>query len=147
VTWGHEISGGQSLHGVAYGNGVFLAISSSDYIVLSDDGGDTWMEGTVDGASGVRGVGFDGTAFLVTTDSVTHRSVDGVEWTSGGNAGPSAFDVSSDGEHYAGSHDGLFLHSTDGMTWTMATSGSSQQGITHVEFGFVSPSEECPLED
>lgn len=146
VTWGHEISGGDSLNGVAFGNGVFLAISGSDYIVLSDDGGDTWTEGSVDGASGVRGVIFDGEAFLVTTDSVTHRSVDGVEWTSGGNAGPSAFAVSADGEHYAGSHDGLFMHSTDGMTWTMATSGSSQQGITRLEFGFVSPSEECPLE-
>jgi hypothetical protein len=143
VAWNAEVEEGPSLRGVAYGSGVFVAISGDGATRFSQDGGDTWSPGTLGGASQVRGILHDRTRFIVTTSSNTFTSIDGKAWAEhAATGGPDAFAVSDDGAHYAGAFGGDLMHSTDGIVFTRVKQGG--QGLTRVEFGRVSPSTICP---
>jgi hypothetical protein len=143
VTWGNQVSSGAGLIGVAFGAGRFVAIRASGSIVYSDDGGASWTEDTIAGATNLRGILFDGRVFIVTTADQTFRSPDGAQWSHAGNEGPGPFDVSSDGAHYAGWYSGKFYSSSDGVNWS--SSANSGQSLQSVKFGWVMPSSVCPL--
>lgn len=146
VTWGSEVSGGDArLHGVAYGAGVFVAITeNSANTFYSEDGGATWKTGMISGASGVRGILHDGKRFLVTTGGPTFTSTDGKSWQMNAAAGgPASFDVSDDGMHYAGANGNVLYHSTDGINYMPVSMAG--QAFTRVKFQRVKPSAVCPL--
>jgi hypothetical protein len=146
VTWGSEVSSGTArLHGVAYGGGVFVAITeNSAGTFYSEDGGTTWQAGSIAGASGVRGILHDGKRFLVTTGGPTFTSNDGKAWQmNAASGGPASLDVSDDGMHYAGANGNVLYHSTDGINYMPVS--MTGQAFTRVKFQRVKPSAVCPL--
>lgn len=143
VAWDNNIEGGDTLRGVDYGNGVFVAITGGATTRYSENGGDSWSDGSISGASDVRGILFDGSRFIVTTRSNSYTSSDGKSWTShNATGGPESFDVSDDGEHYAGSYGDVLYHSTDGVRFSVVK--MSGQAFTRVKFQRVKPSSVCP---
>lgn len=143
VAWDNNVEGGDTLRGVDYGNGVFVAITSGSATQYSEDGGDSWQSGSISGASNVRGILFDGERFIVTSRSNSYTSTNGKDWQShSATGGPESFDVSDDGEHYAGSYGDVLYHSTDGVNFTVKKMGG--QAFTRVKFERVKPSSICP---
>jgi hypothetical protein len=143
VSWGAQIEEGPGLQGVAFGNGVFVAISGGAATRYSLSGGDDWHAGSIEGADGVRGILFDGTRFLVTTGGDAFTSIDGRAWTRhAASGGPARFDVSDDRLHYAGAHGGDLFYSTDGLHWTRVRQGG--QALERLKFARVKPSAICP---
>lgn len=144
VKWGNQVQEGSTLTGVDYGNGVFVAITSSATTRYSEDGGATWKNGSVNGASGIRGILFDGQRFLATSGSATYTSTDGKTWqaAAGGTGGPSSLAVSDDRQHYVGVSANQIFHSTDGVKFTRVSQGG--QDFTRVKFQRVKPSSVCP---
>ncbi len=144
ITWGAQVQEGPDLHGIDFGAGVFVATADAGGTRYSEDGGATWKSGSVNGASGVRGILYDGKRFIVTTAGNTFTSTDGKSWQSNNaSGGPDAFAVNNDGKHYAGTRGKDYFHSTDGITWQRVRNGSGQD-ITRVKFGLVKPSSVCP---
>ncbi len=144
ITWGNQTSDGIGLIGVAYGSGRFVAITSTERIAFSSDGGNSWQEGGIPGANEVRGILFDGVRFIVTTSGATFTSSSGSSWESHDtNGGPGRFDASWDRQHYAGAQGGSLYHSLDGVAFTRVKQAG--QGIERVKFGYGKPSTVCPL--
>ena len=144
ITWGSQSGSGESLIGVDYGAGVFVAITAGAATRYSEDGGATWKSGSISGASGVRGILFDGQQFIVTTGSNTFTSRDGKSWTmNSASGGPAFFAVSDDRKHYAGANNNVLYHSTDGISYMAVKMGG--QAFTRVKFQRVKPSSVCPL--
>lgn len=143
VLWRAEVEEGETLIGVAYGAATFVAISAGANTRYSEDGGDSWQSGEIAGATGVRGILYDGRRFIVTTRGNTFTSSDGKSWQSHpASGGPQSFDVSDDGQHYAGAADDVLYHSSDGLQFEVV--GSGGQALTRVKFQRVKPSAACP---
>jgi hypothetical protein len=143
VTWGHQFEEGSSLNRIAGGNGVFVAIAADGTTRYSTDGGDSWSKGNV-GTGGVRGIAHDGQKFVITADSGSYFSSNGVDWESkGGDPGPYDFASNDDRTHYAGADGNILLHSTDAIHWKRVHDGGPN--YERVKFGFVKPSADaCP---
>lgn len=72
---------GLSLHGVAYGNGVFVAVGAIGAIIRSADGV-TWEAAAAAMSADLEAVAFAGGAFLaVGADATVLASSDGLAWT------------------------------------------------------------------
>jgi hypothetical protein len=64
---------------LAFGAGVFIAVDSIHGIVFESHGGERWEEETLQ-ASGAVSVSWDGTEFLVKTETDLEVSADGAHW-------------------------------------------------------------------
>ena len=107
---------------VAYGNGIYLAISQSGAVAKSVDG-ITWTAGTSITARTWFALSFNGTVFCAIANDATPTATtaDGVTWNQTGNLPATGFYA------LASNGNGLFVAtnfgqnaatSTDGVTWT-----------------------------
>lgn len=84
----------RSWNSIAWGNGVFVAVSSSGVIMSSSDGTD-WIT-QVDDGKNYRAIAYGNNMFVVTTQNPNelYTSVDGTEWSYLGDV-PSQYDVNT----------------------------------------------------
>ena len=138
---------------VAYGNGQFVAVSSTDQVMTSNDG-ITWTSATAPAAKMWQDVTFGNGLFVAVSDAGTGNRVmtssDGVNWT----LRTSAADNDWHGVAYG---NGLFvavgrsgtgnrvMTSPDGITWTLRNSSadSQWQEITYANGMFVAVAQSC----
>lgn len=112
---------GQQALAIAYGAGVFVAMSSSNAAWTSTDGS-TWTQRNTAQTSGIRNVSFVNDRFLAVMGTGQYSmSMDGITWTASGFTGSN---TSLDGAAYAfgvyavlGSL-GTVRTTTDFVTWT-----------------------------
>ena len=145
-----------SVMGILHGNDVTLLVQRDGTVCRSLDRGDTWTLHKVADAFTSTPLFSDG-SFLVWNGSTRWASSEGATWTNmpgtpNVNIGPVA--RSTDGSFAAvrggwdTSYDKQqFYRSTDGINWTTLPTTSFAQGhpITHLMFGWATPSTECPL--
>ena len=151
--------------GVAYGNGVTVAIGSDGRLCTSTDGGDHWTahpEGMGATAIWSRVVLFDGSAFMVwgqgsDHDTRLYTSTDGTSWT-GTVTDPPRVRVGpiarsevtgtyvSSGHIWNDYDRQQFYRSADGVTWDTLPAGSfaPSHGVFELTFGYGEPSDACP---
>jgi hypothetical protein len=101
VNWTYADSGfgGQHIHGLAWGNGYFVAVGDSGRIARSTDGS-TWypVSGSAFGSSGIQSVSFGSGKFIAAGhDGKTASSPDGETWTSVNNLFDSDWQVKAVG--------------------------------------------------
>ena len=131
-----------SLGGVTYGNGMFVAVSNWGSILTSTNGiGWSLASSPAEGRFNLNGVGyFDGLFVAVGNLGGILTSTDGANWTERGSriAGPDQNPVDiaySDGLFVAVSAwTGQALTSPNAITWTVRETGESSgglHGITH----------------
>ena len=128
---------------VVFGNGLFVAVSGSGHVCRSDDDGASWTQSEI--GADVRGLGFNGEAFVATgTGDVLHSS-DALQWNSAGQGGgPEIMALGDDGTMVGVAGD-QFMQSTDGgASWTNTATSMNGGGFTRIEFGYGAPSAECP---
>jgi photosystem II stability/assembly factor-like uncharacterized protein len=70
-------------HSIDYGNGRFIQNDNFRWFAYSDDGGETWINGTLPGYATDTAYG-DGT-FVALGFGNSYRSGDGINWTQGGS--------------------------------------------------------------
>jgi hypothetical protein len=146
LTWAAQTSGscaGDPI-GVVFGNGRFLAVTTTGGTCLSADGGVNWTNGSI-GGTDPRAMIWTGHDFLVRGGSRVYRSDDGSTWTSTAStgAGPDVIALSDRGT-FAGVAGTTFYRSTDGISWTRATAPAGTQSLTRMVFGYGSASSLCP---
>jgi len=128
VNWSPASSGTtQTLRGVGYGNGLFVAVGDSGTILTSPDGS-TWTSRASGTTNPLYGVAWGGDKFVAVGGSGTIlTSPDGINWTSQ-NSGTTQnlFGVSyGGGQFVAVGASGTILTSPDGITWTSRTAANS----------------------
>ena len=132
---------GNPLGGVAYGNGLFVAVGWNGAILTSPDGVNwtAWTSGT---SSELKGVAHGNSLFVAVGKSGTIlTSPDGVSW----NQQTSETSSELKGVAYGNSlfvavgDDGTILTSPDGVSWTARTSGTSSElkGVAYGNSLFV----------
>ena len=125
-------------YGVAYGNGVYVAVSSdgTNQVMYSSDA-INWTSASATEANNWKDIAFGNGKFVAVADSGTNRTMyssDGISWTSGTPA------ISND--HRAVCYgNGLFVatgtekvsYSSDGINWNSATTAASitWRGVTY----------------
>jgi len=112
----------------AYGNGVFLLVSSTGRIARSTDNGATWN--VTSGHGAIYALGFGGGRFILITDEGgfglrVRYSTDGASWTNVATAFPVSLPTAlayGDGVWIAACTNGRVARSTDdGLTWSSST--------------------------
>jgi len=138
--WRNPLPQGNSLSGVSYGNGTFVAVGDIGTVLTSSDGA-TWTVRTSGTRNYLRGVAYGNNTFVAVGDAGTVlTSPDGATWTT--RTSGSSNDLY--GVTYA---NGIFvavglyaiLISPDGITWTVRTLGHriDLRGITFGNSTFV----------
>jgi hypothetical protein len=132
---------GNSLYGVAYGNGLFVAVGLGGIILTSPDGV-SWTGQTSGTGYSLSGVAYGNGLFVaVGYGGTILTSPDGETWTrrtSGTSNG--LFGVTyENGTFVAVGDRGTILTSPDGVNWTARTSGTSNwlSGVTYGNGLFV----------
>lgn len=124
ANWALQPGQDYALAGVAYGDGLFVAYDSfNGQILVSDDGGESWMVGTIDGANGPSPIEFGDGTFVgpdVATGTVLY-SHDGATWQTGTTPiGINEVSYSERAQAWVGISAAGSLHavtSSDGETW------------------------------
>jgi hypothetical protein len=117
-----------SLHDVAYGNGMFVAVGAYilggyDLFLTSVDGL-TWAETKLETVRSLFTITYGNGVFVVRGNRIVLTSGDGITWKeSKPNEGPSAITYGND--IFVGRGDGIMWTSPDGVNWTKATSTDS----------------------
>ena len=136
IEWTERNSGTtQPLRGVTYGNGLFLVTGAAGTALTSPDG-ITWTPRNTSTSNMLSGAAFGDGRFVAVGGSGTIRfSDDGVTWQLAAST-TSAFlqGVTYGGGKFVAVGFGKILHSTDGQTWTSASSGVNSVGF------YLSPS-------
>jgi hypothetical protein len=136
-TWTLRSSGGTDLSGVAYGNGLFVAVGAKGTILTSPDGV-SWTKRTSGGNTLVRVVHGNGLFVAVGAKGTILTSPDGVNWTArASGTDKSLFSVAyGNGLFVAVGIDGTILTSRDGVNWTRRTlGGDGFNGFLDVTYG------------
>jgi hypothetical protein len=128
ITWS-TASAGQSADwaDITYGNGTFVAVATTTYRTVSNDGGATWAAGSV--MSGANYVAYGGTRFVAIAPGLTNSaaySTAGTSWTtvtlpSNDDSTTSSWKglAYGNGRFVAISdNSGMAAYSLDGATWT-----------------------------
>lgn len=124
ANWVQQPGQDYALAGVAYGDGLFVAYDSfNGQILVSDDGGQSWTAGTIDGANGPSPIEFGGGTFVgpdVATGTILY-SHDGATWQAGTTPiGINEVSYSERAQAWVGISAAGSLHavmSSDGETW------------------------------
>lgn len=139
--WRNPLPQGNSLIGVAYGNGTFVAVGSGGTILTSTDGSG-WTKRISGTDNLLQAVTYNNGIFVVVGDHGTIlTSPDGESWTnreSGTNNSVSGVTYGS-GNFVAVGENGAVLTSPDAENWTFGTSGSDcwLSGVIYGEGVFV----------
>ena len=124
ITWTAQVQAATiTAAGIAYGNGSFVVLSSTNNVSNSTTDGITWATRSVT-ASAVNSLSFNGTVFCaVTTSGASFASSNGINWYSVGlPASNQWYDVAfGNGVWVMAATNGSFAVSKDGMSWTPAT--------------------------
>lgn len=128
-------------YGVAFGNGVFVAVSKTgtgNRVMTSPDG-ITWTSRTSAADYSWRSVAYGLGKFVAVTDvadRAMYSSDNGVTWTLSGASSSGAFNsvTFGDGKFVAVGPSGAYMYSTDGITWTQGTTSPARDWGT-VTFG------------
>ncbi|BFT69536.1 S-layer homology domain-containing protein [Paenibacillus sp. P36] len=121
-------STGQTMVGVTYGNGMYVAVGTSGTILTSSDGVN-WMPRKSGITNALYGVSyFNGTYVAVGAAGIILTSSDGVSWMP--RTSSTTYDLRtvnySNGAFVAVGQNGTILTSNDGMSWTSRSSGTTQ---------------------
>ncbi len=148
---------GGSIVGLAYANGVYVAVGGGGYTATSTDGLH-WTAGnpvSSPGASShvlnMNAVAYSGGTFVaVGSDAVAATSTDGVNWTAVATAAPPAnpddlpvylngLAVDASGEFVAVGNNALVETTRDGVHWTLRQTGRHEQfvGVATTPTGFM----------
>mgnify|MGYP000385046333 CR=1 FL=1 len=120
ATWTDRSVGGNTLYGVAYGGGLFVAVGDSGRIWSSPDG-ITWTDQGLQGSNTLYGVAYGGGLFVaVGNNGQIFSSTDGTTWTDQGTQGSNDLLGAAYGGGFfvAVGASGQIFSSTDGTTWT-----------------------------
>jgi hypothetical protein len=122
----HTNPHGQWHGGVAFGNGIFLAVGGLGQASKSSDGVN-WQRAANAGNSHIRRVVFDGTKFWASGDSGTvYSTTNGVAWTTGGNFPPVNDTAGNVQVRMTGA--GLMISTDGGKTFKVGISGGGIDG-------------------
>jgi len=116
--WRNPAPSANNLSGVAYGNGLFVAVGGSESVQVSSDTVQWAPEHT--GKVGLQAVAFGNGKFVAVGDNgLVSTSADGVHWSSAFPAANSLVGVAfGNGVFVAISSDGVPWVSTNAITWT-----------------------------
>jgi len=113
-----------NLHGVAYGNGVYVAVgvtAAGTALILSSTDGETWTDRSYGLVCSLKGIAFNGTYFVaIGTNDKWASSPNGVSWIDG----TTSFGVSwntiayGNGTFFIGGNAGRKAVSAAGAIWT-----------------------------
>ncbi len=159
-TFVEEKCGGgiQTSGGIAFGDGTLLILGGNGIACSSTDGGLNFQSSDL-GTSGSSQLVWSGQDFVSYNSGTAYRSPDGITWTSTpmSPAVPiGAISVSAQGT-FVGIDGGWgaanwydeqnFYRSEDGINWETLAPGTFTGGhpIRNLAFGYVKPSEQCPL--
>ena len=131
--------GGFALGGVAYGNGLFVAVgndSGGPGAVVTSFDGTNWTRRSAGTSKYLTGVAFGGGQFVALgSNGSLLTSTNGIAWTDN-TIGPGTFhDITyGAGQFVAVGAAGKILTSPDGTTWTTRTSNTAS-GLNAVSYG------------
>ena len=134
ITWTIRSSAADSnWRGVAWGNGVFVAVAESGtYRVMTSPDGITWTARTAAASLYWRGVSYGIGKFVATSagpgasvNNVMYSTDDGATWTLGTTTSQVWSDVAFGSDRFAiiNAAGGVSATSTDGISWTEASTG------------------------
>ena len=142
----------QSLHGVAFGNGVYVAVGDNGTILYSTDTA-TWIPEVSGTTNRLNGVKYGNNGFVAVGDaSAIFQSTDGITWVQ--RASPVSNKLSAvsytAGRYVAVGSSGVIVTSTNGVNWSSINTGAPYNfngvdggtvlittGVTHTENRFV----------
>lgn len=124
ITWTNKTVMGGTMNGIAFGNGIFVAVGDGGVAFYSNDG-ITWTA-TSAGVSSWNSVVWSGNQFVVVgLGALTLTSPDGVIWTQRSIVNGSWREVAYGGGIYVAVGDAVggsgIRYSLDGITWLFAT--------------------------
>lgn len=127
---------------VAYGNGIFMAVTTGGAVYSSEDGGNNWSELLPDiGVTGIHSIAFGGDTWLIssTTGIIMRSTDDGVTWgsvlvTAVANQ---IFALTHEagliwwlgGKGDGGTTNGIRKSTDGGLTWTVSTGMVFNRGM------------------
>ena len=131
------IAAAVNMNGIAYGNGVFVAVTNaSSTAVYTSPDGTAWTARTLPAAVTSKNVAFSGALFVLVGDAgLIQTSTDGITWTArtSGTAN-NLTDIIYSGVWVAVSASGDALTSNDGITWTVTASAGGATVCNHITF-------------
>nr|WP_295926412.1 YCF48-related protein [uncultured Dyadobacter sp.] len=130
------VGGGKSIHDVAFGNNLFVAVGSDALIQTSQDG-KNWSYSQVEFGQNLRGVTFgDGKFVAVGEHGLILYSYNGKVWKKSTNTVLYAFNgvAYANGMFVAVGNSGVIGTSTDGNVWSYRYSGTSNN-LTSAAYG------------
>lgn len=138
VTW-TEISSptAVALFGIAYGNGLLIAVGF-DTVIVSDDDGLTWSSNSAGVNTELYGVSYgDGSFFIVGKQSTVLKTVDGQTFEVRSSPTVATFRavVWTGGLWVAVGSDGATITSTDGEVWDAQNSGIPEASFLGIGYG------------
>ena len=125
ITWTSRSAGAQQFYRIIYANSLFVVVGVNGAIYTSSDG-ITWTLRIVSGA--FNDVVWNGSQFCaVGNGGLIATSPNGLAWTlrTPGDTGPALNSISWNGTRFVVTNttNGGVWHSTDGITWTRASTG------------------------
>ena len=129
--WRNPLPDGNDLKGLAYGNGLFVAVGSYGTIVTSTDK-ITWIKRSTDSIYNLFDVAFGDGKFVAVGDSTILSSVDGKSWVRQLNNWATGITYGN-GLFVAVAGDNIFT-SPDGVTWTKRIPPASNIGLNKVGY-------------
>ncbi|MBI4595493.1 MAG: hypothetical protein HY730_03840, partial [Candidatus Tectomicrobia bacterium] len=144
--WRNPLPQGNSLFGITYGDGAFVAVGDRGAIITSSDG-ITWTAGSSGTSNGLRGITYGKGTFVAVGDrGATLTSADGITWTARASGTLNwLYGITyGNGTFVAVGEGGAILTSVDSMTWSVRSSGTSTwlTGITYGNGTFVAVGDE-----
>lgn len=117
-TAGSTLYNNNYIGGVAYGNGVYVAVGSSGATYYSEDGVN-WTKGNNDNSFILYDVAYGNGVFVAVGYKGIIYSSDGINWTIASIYAEEVEDIVYGGDKFvAGGHKGYAYYSTDGINWT-----------------------------
>lgn len=130
-------SGNSGLNGVAFGNGVYVAVGWGN-VILSSTTGASWTVRSGPNGSGLKGVVFGGGTFVaVGTNGLVRTSADGATWATPSSGTANNLNaVCYDGTRFIAVGDNsTVLTSIDGSSWTTQNLGTPGVALLGVSLG------------
>ena len=144
ATWISETSISSGWDSVAYGNGIFLAVSNTGKVMTSPDG-INWVQRTTSSADSWNSVTYGNGLFVVANDHYIMTSPDGITWTNRATLYNLRSVTYGNGLFVAVSNyvqTNQVITSPDGITWTARTAieANSWYSVTYGNGLFVAVS-------
>jgi len=125
--WRNPLPQGNSLRGITYGNGIFVAVGAQGTILASTDG-TNWTIRSSGVTTSLNKITYGNGTFIAVGDSGTIlTSPDGITWTShfSGSTNYLTSVAYGNGTFVVVGGSGTILRSTDATSWTSCSSGTT----------------------